>query len=440
MKPNDRDDSIIRDTIKRAKAENIKEKIQDLSVSQAAPPSGDQIKHRLRTLRKQVGDPKEARKRLERVLKGDDLTDINYLAQGFLRARAVCRIVICCDGAEEGYGTGFLIAPGVLITNYHVLQSVAHVRESYTQFNYERDFRGNILPTRFALHASAEPILCEELDMAIAAVERISTDGKQLDEYGWLKLSGQPGKAFIGEYLTAIQHPRGEPKQVCVRENKLLKYSKTDPFVWYQTDTDAGSSGSPVFNNAWEVVALHHSSVPRTNDKGEWLTKRGQLWKKGEMSDDLIDWIANEGVRVSRIVEYLQKQSNNRLADAVLNTAEAPAEEWFRNLGAGSSRSMDSGSAASVGNVQVQTDSEGVTRILVPIEISVKVGAGGYEKAPAVSRVGTPPPMIADLSQTPPPPPLPAFEKIDVDQTNYPLRNGYDPGFLGEGLSVPLPV
>ena len=30
----------------------------------------------------------------------------------------------------------------------------------------------------------------------------------------------------------------------------------------YSTDTEAGSSGSPVFNDQWEVVALHHSVKP----------------------------------------------------------------------------------------------------------------------------------------------------------------------------------
>ena len=41
-----------------------------------------------------------------------------------------------------------------------------------------------------------------------------------------------------------------------MRENKLIKY--TDHTLWYQTDTVAGSSGSPVFNNSWQVAALHH--------------------------------------------------------------------------------------------------------------------------------------------------------------------------------------
>jgi V8-like Glu-specific endopeptidase len=38
--------------------------------------------------------------------------------------------------------------------------------------------------------------------------------------------------------------------------------------VQYTTDTLPGSSGSPVFNDNWEVVALHHAGGPlKTNDK-----------------------------------------------------------------------------------------------------------------------------------------------------------------------------
>ena len=69
------------------------------------------------------------------------------------------------------------------------------------------------------------------------------------------------GKASEGEWLTIVQHPNGERKQVCVRENQLLK--REGDVLWYSTDTMPGSSGSRVFNNDWFVVALHHRGVGR---------------------------------------------------------------------------------------------------------------------------------------------------------------------------------
>ena len=51
----------------------------------------------------------------------------------------------------------------------------------------------------------------------------------------------------------------------------------------YSADTEPGSSGSPVFNDQWEVVALHHASV-RAPEHTEF------------------GGVLNEGIRVSAIL------------------------------------------------------------------------------------------------------------------------------------------
>src|SRR5262249_27514925 len=136
-----------------------------------------------------------------------------------------------------------------------------------------------------------------ELDFAIVAVRPRSQDGtRDLRDWQWLPLSGERGKSDVGDYLTIIQHPNGERKQVCVRENKLLKFEADT--LWYAADTLGGSSGSPVFNRFWQVVALHHSGVPRKDKDGNWLTTDGRIWDQS-MDESQIDWIANEGIRVS---------------------------------------------------------------------------------------------------------------------------------------------
>src|SRR5262249_15112925 len=73
------------------------------------------------------------------------------------------------------------------------------------------------------------------------------------------------------------------------------------------TDTTPGSSGSPAFNRFWQVVALHHSGVPKKDSRGRTLTKDGKVWDSS-MDETEIDWIANEGVRVSSIVTDLKVQ------------------------------------------------------------------------------------------------------------------------------------
>ena len=103
--------------------------------------------------------------------------------------------------------------------------------------------------------------------------------------------------------MSIIQHPSGERKQLAVRENQIVDV--LDNFLHYKTDTSPGSSGSPVFNDQWEIVALHHSGIPRKDASGRILTRDGKVWTAA-MGETAVDWIANEGVRVSRILKHLQ--------------------------------------------------------------------------------------------------------------------------------------
>lgn len=414
----------IQETANRAKAQHLETVISNLSNSdEQRQATQRQIEQRRATLLRQIDDPLVARVRLERIMQGNELTDIGYLTQGVLASRSVCRIVIRSNQRLLGYGTGFLVAPGVLLTNHHVFSNVELVRDSIAQFRYERDLQGGELaPSEFGLRIVPEPILFKELDFALVAVESRSFDGEALDQYGWLRLNPQPGKAFIGEYLTIVQHPNGERKQICVRENKLLKYSENGPYLWYQTDTVTGSSGSPAFNNSWEVVALHHSAVPKTrrlNGQDVWLAKNGQPWKAA-MGEEQIDWIANEGIRISSIVQYLRSQhSNHPLSEAVLTASEPRRDELVFGKGNG------------IGEIQVRSDNNGNTRILLPVEIGVKVGLNGHSGRSAVQPTTPASNGVSTKVQL--------IEKVLIDQDNYGERNGYDPKFLGGGLSVSLP-
>src|SRR5580765_2555049 len=413
-----------RASLARAKAAHLDTLLKDVHVDEEREASAQQVEARRLAIQRDVADPLAARVRLERILKGNDLSDISYLEQGLAAGRPVCRIVLRRNGSLVGYGTGFLVAPGVLMTNEHVFENASCVRESIAQFRYERDVHGlEVASVDFGFRLTPAPIISKELDFAIVQVEPRSLRGAALEQFAWLRLDPTPGKAFVGEYLTIIQHPKGERKQICVRENKLLKYADKDPYVWYETDTVSGSSGSPVFNNSWDVVALHHSSVPETKrvkGKDVWLTRDGRAWT-ADMGEDEIAWKANEGIRVSRIVEHLSaKHATHALARAILTAKDARAARIDRGLDGGV------GSTVDAGEIQVRSDGDGNVRVLIPIDI--KVGAHGLPVAPAVVPV-----QLVD-----PQAPL-ALEKVVINQSNYAKRNGYDPKFLGAAAAVPLP-
>jgi endonuclease G, mitochondrial len=247
----------------------------------------------------------EADRAFERIIGGNELQEAHYLARGALVARTVMRVVLRgVGGAVVGYGTGFLIGDGVLLTNNHVLDSADTARPSEAEALYERSATDDDLtPWRFALEPDRLFYTSKALDFSLVAVaQRDRTGAFARSSLGWLPLLGAPGKAIEGEWLTIIQHPEGERKQICVRENQLIK--RADDVLWYSTDTLGGSSGSPVFNNDWLLVALHHSGVPETRD-GKWQTIDGRDYDPSRDGEDRIKWIANEGIRVSRIVETL---------------------------------------------------------------------------------------------------------------------------------------
>jgi hypothetical protein len=74
--------------------------------------------------------------------------------------------------------------------------------------------------------------------------------------------------AGVSDRVSIIQHPSGGPKQIAVTNNRTLNIY--DPYVQYMTDTMPGSSGSPVFLDSWQVVAIHHAGGNmRKNSRGD---------------------------------------------------------------------------------------------------------------------------------------------------------------------------
>lgn len=269
--------------------------------------------------------PQQFPRSLERVLDTNDLMGLRFFEQGLRVASAVARVHIRSErGQSLGYATGFLVSSRLLLTNHHVLPSAACAKRSAVEFNYQESAAGEIQATEVFALAPDELFLCDsELDYALVAV----APEPGLAAYGWLPLIADLGKLLVGETVNIIQHPNGEPKQLAIRHNQVV--DELELFLHYQTDTDPGSSGSPVFNDQWEVVALHHSGVPKRNDKGEVLTSDGRIWQEW-MGEQRIAWLANEGVRVSQLVQHIREQELPAEAEALrqelLEAAPPPLE------------------------------------------------------------------------------------------------------------------
>jgi endonuclease G len=395
-----------------------------------------------RRLHLQQSEGAGARDALERVLGGNELMHFNYLARGIRAGDAVGRVHIRAPSGELlGYGTGFLIGSRVLLTNHHVFfpdeQRPKYVASgSLVEFRYELDANG--LARRsvmFALRFGELFRTDAKLDYAVVAVAPRSRDGaSSVTEFGRLPLIKTTGKVVKGEWVTIIQHPSGEPKQVALRENEVVEVG--DDVITYMTDTAPGSSGSPVFNDSWQVIALHHSSVPNANG-----TK----------------YVANEGVRISRILASLEQSneaSSPLLADVLHATEGGDAGADATNDDEHAGHAANGGAAAPAIKVV-----DGGVDLSIPLNVSFRLGGGAAAMGgtPAAPRTDAARPDAGHRSNgnghgngsaatdaatvEQPVEPMPSdTEAVEIDP-DYSTRRGYSERFLGssDALKVPLP-
>lgn len=246
----------------------------------------------------------------ERILGTNDLLPANYFIKGSLVSRSIVRITLFDEhGRELGYGTGFLVGENLLLTNNHVLPNSESANKAIIEFDFETDIEG--IPKNsitFQLDPSKLFITSKELDFSLVGTKSTSLNGShKISDFGFVRLIESTGKINIGSSVSIIQHPNGKRKSVALRNNVIIKILENH--LHYQTDTDRGSSGSPVFNDNWEVVALHHSGVARTDENGRILTKSNTIATQYTEESE-IDWIANEGVRITRIISFIKENSN----------------------------------------------------------------------------------------------------------------------------------
>ena len=367
----------------------------------------------------------------ERIIGSSDLFDINYLELAIAVGRSVARIEI-----GPAHATGFLVGPGLLMTNHHVLGNEADARQALAQFDYQDNASGELLPRQdYRLNPEIFFITNETLDFTIAGVEEISNHNRELTAYPWVRLIPDLGKAEKGDDVNIIQHPRGGLKQIAFRRNEVIEIPDgLKDFLYYTTDTEPGSSGSPCFNDQWELVALHHSGVPKRNAKKQIVRTDDQVWRKGIDPDGLIQWIGNEGARVSAIVAairaaVLKPEWQERRGHMLESTPPNPIE-----LARGSAAALPDdpqnarGPAPTSGPTSLGGGTMGQAYTwTIPIQLTVTVGGAA---APATT-------MVEAHVDGPPPKPEELGPEVTIDQ-NWASRKGYDPNFLGS--TVPLPL
>ena len=186
----------------------------------------------------------------EKIIGENTLRPIAFLTQGLYVARSVAFIGVRTSH-ERWSGTGFLIASDLLLTNNHVVPNADCLPTTLIRFNYEENFKGEAQqPHEYHIKLNGIFHTNKSVDYTILQVE-----GLPGTEWGWLPLV--PRVIRKDDRVNIIQHPNGQPKQISI-QNNFVQYVGGN-VVQYVTSTLAGSSGSPVLNDNWEVVALHHA-------------------------------------------------------------------------------------------------------------------------------------------------------------------------------------
>lgn len=254
-----------------------------------------------------------AHSELERVIDGSDFMPSWFLSRGAELRRTVARVRARTASGKDKKGTGFLVGPRLLMTNAHVLdwsdigqESAAETLPfSLAEFDFEEQFSGAMLPVAtFHLDPTT---LClyspwDQLDYVLVALKPRSSEGVSIDSFGYNLLAGDVGKIAKGEPVFIVQHPNGQPKQVVLANNRLIDRDEDLPYLTYEADTDVGSSGAPVFNRQWEVVALHHAPQIARDASGRILAKSGVPWTASMGAAEVKYQALNEGIRVSRLM------------------------------------------------------------------------------------------------------------------------------------------
>lgn len=209
---------------------------------------------------------------LEKIIGENTLRPIAFLQRGLEVARSVAYIGVQY-GNQRGSGTGFLVAEDLLLTNNHVLSSVDLLANAVFRFNYEDDFLGHAQPIE-EYHAMPNGSFHtnKDLDYTLVQLEK-----KPSQKWGYLSLKPRNIKIKREDRVNIIQHPWGQSKQISF-QNNFVEYVGEN-VVQYVTSTFNGSSGSPVLNDAWEVIALHHAggNLPEPTTQRRYFRNEGIL-------------------------------------------------------------------------------------------------------------------------------------------------------------------
>lgn len=237
--------------------------------------------------------------------------------------KQVCSIELDTPKGEV-QGTGFLVGPALVLTNYHVVEAL--INEEVTsedvsiRFDYKTLEGGKQKKVIFegTIHKlnKDEPVLTyspydkkldpnhtslkrrwpkNHLDFALLQLAKKAGEelpgpptkvtGVPLMPRGWITFPETRFTLKPKDPLFIIQHPDGKPIHWDYKSEAVTDLDPNKQRVRYLVNTEKGSSGSPCFNDHWNLVALHHAGDPNH-------------WNPGY----------NQGIPINNIAKFIEKE------------------------------------------------------------------------------------------------------------------------------------
>ncbi len=237
----------------------------------------------------------------EKVFGPESYQSYEWYMKGAQRCLMIARI-----GREKskGFGTGFLMDGAdlhkdlsgelVLLTNAHVVSDDVNDREALRPEEALIIFEVLGLAKTYAVDKLYFTSPFKRYDVSILRFSK--KDSRELkDELAkkgveLFKISSRELKKEANERMYIIGHPAGGTLQLSLQDNALLDYDNR--LLHYRTPTVGGSSGSPVFDDNWNLVGIHHAG-------GNYIRK---------LNDVRGMYQANEGIRINAIINALKEK------------------------------------------------------------------------------------------------------------------------------------
>ena len=209
---------------------------------------------------------------LEIQIDEDDTLGVGFLHEGTAASRSVAKLLVhrhfdaspsmlAGNEPDLGMGTGWMLAPRLLITNFHVINARLPLEPPASAEDFQ--LQGAATQVLFDFYEADSQVQATRVVGCVASDRTLDYALLRLPEDAparpplRLRTSHivKPKDRALRERVNVLQHPNGDPMRLGFRNNFVV--TGTESRLSYLTDTAGGSSGSPICDDAWTVAALH---------------------------------------------------------------------------------------------------------------------------------------------------------------------------------------